>query len=728
MVPCARARTVRSRHYDGLGRLVGLTDASGHTQRWGYDRLGQLTEVQEAGGTRRTLAYDGEGNVRRATEGAREVMYHYTALNRLAARQQAGQQVQFAYDREGQLTGLVNEAGEPYRFGLNAAGQVVEEIGFDGLTRRYARDAAGRVMEVQRPAGRMTRYGYDAAGRVTQVRHNDEAPTTYAYALTGALVEAVSAGHTVRWERDALGRVLREEQNGVAIESTYNVLGQRLRLHSSLGAALTLARDLLGAVTQMQAGEWSSHWERDAEGLELHRRLSGGVRTSWQRDALGRPTSQHIVAGGGAGQRGPRQRRYQWQGADKLLGIEDSLSGKTHYDYDALGALTAAHYTDGEQELRQPDAVGNLFRTRERTDRRYGPGGQLREANGTRYRYDEEGNLVRKTLPNGQMWRYAWDGAGQLACVSRPDGYAVTFTYDALGRRVSKRFRGRVTKWVWDGNKVLHEWSELEVGPGAGSAGEVLTWLFEEDSFAPVAKLTAQGAYSVVCDHLGTPLELYDAQGRKTWQAQLDSYGAVREGRGQARDCPFRYQGQYEDQETGLYYNRFRYYDPQTGSYISQDPIGLGGGNKLYGYVKNPMILIDPSGLNCETTSKLQQHANDAKSEAVLSPKQEASIERSNARAREATDPKFKAYHEMQAAKKERLYRGTQIDTRFKAKVDADPDLAHLSTTPRGKVGPDVYDPKANKYWDLTTEKDWNKGTHQGKYDDDFGVGTGIFW
>ena len=63
-------------------------------------------------------------------------------------------------------------------------------------------------------------------------------------------------------------------------------------------------------------------------------------------------------------------------------------------------------------------------------------------------------------------------------------------------------------------------------------------------------------------------------------------------------DCPFRYQGQYEDSEIGLYYNRFRYYDPSTGAYISQDPIGLAGRNPtLYGYVHNPKGLVDVFGL-----------------------------------------------------------------------------------------------------------------------------------
>ena len=144
---------------------------------------------------------------------------------------------------------------------------------------------------------------------------------------------------------------------------------------------------------------------------------------------------------------------------------------------------------------------------------------------------------------------------------------------------------------------ILHEWAELEVGPGAGSVADLTTWLFEDDSFAPVAKLTAQGAQSAVSDHLGTPLALYDGQGNATWEMMLDSYGAVRQGKEKAQDCPFRYQGQYEDVETGLYYNRFRYYDPEVGSYISQDPSSLVGGLGLYNYVQNPTGLIDAFGL-----------------------------------------------------------------------------------------------------------------------------------
>ena len=126
----------------------------------------------------------------------------------------------------------------------------------------------------------------------------------------------------------------------------------------------------------------------------------------------------------------------------------------------------------------------------------------------------------------------------------RPDGGVVRFTYDALGRRISKSYKGRVTRWVWDGNVPLHEWSSVEVGPGKDAVEALTTWLFEEESFAPLAKLQEEAQWGVVCDHLGTPVELHDRHGGQAWAAELDSYGRVRREEGARNACPFRYQGQ----------------------------------------------------------------------------------------------------------------------------------------------------------------------------------------
>uniref|UniRef100_UPI001969EAA3 RHS repeat domain-containing protein n=1 Tax=Paenibacillus fonticola TaxID=379896 RepID=UPI001969EAA3 len=100
-------------------------------------------------------------------------------------------------------------------------------------------------------------------------------------------------------------------------------------------------------------------------------------------------------------------------------------------------------------------------------------------------------------------------------------------------------------------------------------------------------------------DHLGTPVKMYDEHGEQVWSCELDIYGNVRKFilKGDHNACPFRYPGQYEDVETGLYYNRFRYYSPHEGMYTQQDPIGLAGGIRLYGYVDDPIIWVDVFGL-----------------------------------------------------------------------------------------------------------------------------------
>ncbi|WP_022822342.1 RHS repeat-associated core domain-containing protein [Hymenobacter norwichensis] len=98
-------------------------------------------------------------------------------------------------------------------------------------------------------------------------------------------------------------------------------------------------------------------------------------------------------------------------------------------------------------------------------------------------------------------------------------------------------------------------------------------------------------------DHLGTPLELHGAGDAPVWATELDSYGQVRRQQGDATACPFRYQGQYEDQETGLYYNHFRYYSPYEGLYISQDPIRVRGGLSLYSYAHDSTTWVCHFGL-----------------------------------------------------------------------------------------------------------------------------------
>ncbi|GHC57487.1 RHS repeat-associated core domain-containing protein [Ulvibacter litoralis] len=107
---------------------------------------------------------------------------------------------------------------------------------------------------------------------------------------------------------------------------------------------------------------------------------------------------------------------------------------------------------------------------------------------------------------------------------------------------------------------------------------------------------------------------MYNSGGQKTWEVEYDIYGKVRKlVTGSLNDCPFRYQGQFEDVETGLYYNRFRYYNADEGIYICQDPIGLAGGMpNMYSYVLNNNIQFDPFGLECWGTARKKFWKNEA--------------------------------------------------------------------------------------------------------------------
>ena len=119
----------------------------------------------------------------------------------------------------------------------------------------------------------------------------------------------------------------------------------------------------------------------------------------------------------------------------------------------------------------------------------------------------------------------------------------VSFEYDPLGRRISKTYKEKTTRWVWDGNVPLHEWTEEE---------NVTTWLFEEGTFIPAAKIVGDKSYSIITDYLGTPTEMYNSDGEKTWSAELDIYGSVRNFAGRSlSDCPFRYQGSMRIRKQG---------------------------------------------------------------------------------------------------------------------------------------------------------------------------------
>ena len=143
---------------------------------------------------------------------------------------------------------------------------------------------------------------------------------------------------------------------------------------------------------------------------------------------------------------------------------------------------------------------------------------------------------------------------------------------------------------------VLHESRWIAQGE---RKPELTSWEFEPESFAPIAKVEKGQRYLCVNDVAGNPRELLTEAGEVVWEAHYSTWGEV-QVRTSKVDCPVRLQGQWHDPETGLHYNRFRYYDPGLGRYISPDPVSLLGGANVYGYAPNTTGWVDPWGLSNE--------------------------------------------------------------------------------------------------------------------------------
>lgn len=603
--------------YDIWGRCITSTNPENQSQRYTYDLLDRVIKVRKYDGNNVQLKYNAYEEVVLAEDDQHRVKFEYTPLGSLKAREENGVRIQFNYNTEERLMSLVNEHSESYRFKYDKRGSIIQETGFDELTRQYLRDAAGKVVRVNRPGERFTEYEYDLAGRPTRIEYSDGSWEVYSYNRSGQLIEARNGNSNVFIERDAVGRILKEEQDDHTVESKYNNLGRRIRVTSSLGASISMERNEAGFVSSMNAQNktgtsWEAQFKYNSLGLETERLLPGGVITSFEYDNAGRPVEQAVRTR----ERIIRQRSYSWNVNDRLKSMMNGLTkGIVQFGHDDFGNLAWAKYEDNQYDYKMPDKVGNIYRTKEQTDRKYASGGKLLESKGTKYTYDDEGNLITKTTPEGRVWSYKWSGNGMLQKVIRPDKKEVSFEYDALGRRTAKIFDRQITRWVWNGNTPLHEWKyELAERPKimvdefgdvttdkAEPTENLISWVFDEGSFKPFAKIEDGKLQSIITDYLGTPVEMFDKDGNQSWSVDYDIYGKIRKQyAGSGNDCPFRYQGQYEDEETGLYYNRFRYYSAEEGRYISQDPIRLKGSIGFYNYVTNVNLFVDPSGLGPE--------------------------------------------------------------------------------------------------------------------------------
>lgn len=613
--------------YDAWGKNIEIDSGNGQSQRLTYDSLGRVVTIDQPDGNMVALAYNAYQEVTHIKDRHHDIKLSYTPLGDLKIREENGQKVRFYYNSEAQLTRIQNERSEEYRFFRNPKGEIITERGFDGLIRRYDRDRAGKVVRVTRPEERWSEYEYDAAGRITRAQHYDDTYELYRYDKDGLLIHAQNQHAKVAFTRDAMGRVIQETQDEHSVINSYDELGNRTQLTSSLGAAIAYQTNTMGQTAKIQSGDWHAEMQYNALGQEIERSFGTHTKVYQKYDGQGNIHSQHVSNNG----RRTRHKTYHWDVNNRLTAMVDMLkSGSITYTHDDFGNLAAAKYADEHIDYKMPDAVGNIYKTKNRADRTYDVGGKLKKDTEYEYEYDAEGNLIRKHDFKTTAWQYQWYGNGMLKSTIKNTFDKISYEYDPLGRRTAKinHRQNTITRFIWDGNALLHEWeypleqrpkmSVNAVGALCYDAQEpytpttLTTWVFDPNTFRPTAKLVGENHYSIVCDYLGTPTQAYDQNGKKVWDCELDIYGKVRTLQGDKTFIPFRYQGQYEDTETGLYYNRFRYYSPDSGTYLSQDPIGLAGNNpNLYAYVHDLNTWVDPFGLSGITIADLLKNDPD---------------------------------------------------------------------------------------------------------------------
>ncbi|UHQ21438.1 DUF6531 domain-containing protein [Lysobacter sp. 5GHs7-4] len=640
--------------HDALGRMLEQSDAAGQCSRHDYDAKGRLLRIVHPDGSTMRAVYDAEDQLIRYTDQAGAVtQLAYAGTGQIVRRLLPdGHLVQYEYDSEEQLTGVVNQRGERYRLRRDALGRVIEEADYWEQTRQYRYDASGRLAGTTDPLGQTVTYASDRLGRITARTLPDvdrpglQTTESFRYDARGQLIELRNAHRRIRRRFDLEGRLIEEDQDGFAVANTFDALGQRIVRTTSAGNRVACAFDLRGQLHRVTINDDAPIViERDVHGRAVTERLSPQVQRQLSYDDRGLISAQAVLH-----EETPLfDTGYAYDPAGNMIQRHDSAHGTDRYTYDPIGRLLTHLDPRGQLTSFLNDPVGDRLRTRVHSQaQRRVVGGEPQpdewrregEYAGMTYAFDRAGNLLQRESAaverdDGAL-QLRWD-AQQRLIESRKDGLVTRYGYDPLGRRVFKRNTSHTTWFFWDCDALLGEVTQENAqvdAPGPMSDGFVVDilearrrkrafaslharareYVYYPATFVPLALLekhpvpdadnddadataTVARTYHYHVDPNGCPTRITDSAGSVMWSAGYAAWGAVCQQHSERIANPLRFQGQYSDPETGLCYNRFRYYDPAVGAFVSQDPIRLAGGLNLSEYAPNPFGWCDPLGL-----------------------------------------------------------------------------------------------------------------------------------
>ena len=620
-------------HIDGLGAKTayelavdGLplkrTNALGHTFAYAYDKARRLTVLTNENGETYRLDYSQTDNLIQETGWDGKITaYGYDAAGQLVQQTEYGQS-----NNEGRLKERP-ETWHIHHFKRNILGQLIE---------KQSRKVSSRNGQSKDEGISRTRFDYDpVTGNLTKAR-NQHSSVELAYDELDRLIGETTVHNgqsaTVGYRYDPLGNRIRTIlPDGCHIDYLYYGSGHLHQISLDGEVVSDIERDKLHREIQRTQGSISSLYDYDPMGrLKSQHTVWSGTQTVWSGTQT-LHNKQNPLAGGAV------NRRYAYDKAGNLIQSADQRSGVLHYVYDKIGRIQEARNSQtGRSETFAFDPAHNILdiptsapspvgegkttapisddpKTQGRLKSPANPnlisGNRLKEYNGIEYTYDALGNLIYRQLPNGENQYYQYDLENQLvrAEIKKPAGNTEiwTYAYDPFGRRLSKERQDKLawtstdpkrTHFVWEGSRLLQEYTYK------GSYTYIYT---DQDSYEPLAQVFRKNqdeeqylAYFHT-DQIGIPREMTDVHGNLLWYGEYTAWGRLKKDGRVYKDAhqPFRLQNQYYDEETGLHYNLMRYYEPEAGRFVNQDPIGLLGGENLYWFAPNAAMWLDPWGL-----------------------------------------------------------------------------------------------------------------------------------
>ena len=381
------------------------------------------------------------------------------------------------------------------------------------------------------------------------------------------------------------------QANSYSNTYTYDAASNRkTAAFSADGSTNTYTYDTLNRLTNL-TNSWSGQFGFSYDTLSRLQQMTrpNAVTSNYNYDSLSRllavlhQTSSATLDGA----------TYTYDNAGNRLTKANSLNNVTEtYGYDNIYQIQQVLQGTVATEQYTYDPVGNRLNTLTNSGWNYNSSNQLTARPGETYTYDNNGNTLSRTDPGGATTSFAWDAENRLKQVSSL-GWTVGHVYDPFGRRIYKSSGLGTTIYIYDGANIV-----AELDQNAALAASYVQGLGIDQ---PLAQWQSGAVNFYEQDGLGSVTSLTNASGAVSGSNVYDAFGNTAQF-GLAN--PFRYTGREFDADDGLYYYRARYYDPSTGRFLSEDPVGFFGGRNFYRYATNrPVQDTDPSGLDSIRTT-----------------------------------------------------------------------------------------------------------------------------